>query len=181
MLLLVLVVASGCLPGRLVFRSGPFRGNVIDAETRQPLIGAAVHVHWNREAAVVGAAHGTEAFYDAVEVLTDANGEFTIPRQTFVTLWGEISRPLFQIYFPGYGPYPGFQMKPKGEALNSAFEEYTVVEMVRATTRAQREEYLLSGESPPGPDGKKRNTRRLANQERRALGLETFSDVEEPK
>ena len=180
-LLLVLGVTAGCLPGRLVYGSGPFRGRVIDAETRQPLAGAAVHVHWYRETTVVGGVHGAEGFYDAVEVLTDANGEFTIPRQTFVTLWGDISRAYFQIYSPGYGPYPGFQLAPKGEALNSAFEDYTytAVEMVRAKTRAQRIEYEGAVNVSIGPNAKSRILRRVVNQERKALGFEPIGDVED--
>jgi hypothetical protein len=64
----VIISTSGC--------AHTYRGRVIDAETKEPIEGAAVVVYWNKEKGV---------FIDTVqklkkvkETLTDKNGEWTI-------------------------------------------------------------------------------------------------------
>jgi len=129
------VVTGGC-GGHLIYSSGPLRGRVVDADTGQPLAGAAVVAAWFLEQPT--AVHGTATAYDVVEVLTDDKGEFVVPHQTHVTLVGSVNEPRITIYMPGYGPYPGFQRAPKGEAMRTAFQELTVVELVRGKTREER-------------------------------------------
>ena len=163
------VVISGC-GGHLVYPSGPFRGRVVDADTGQPLVGAAVVAAWFLEQPL--AVHGTATAYDVVEILTDDNGEFVVPHQTHVTLVGSVNEPRITIYTPGYGPYPWFQRAPTGDAMRTAFQEPTVVELVRASTREKRLDYLssasvfgVSAETIP-------NFSRLINNERQLLGLQ---------
>ena len=163
------VVTGGC-GGHLVYPSGQLRGRVVDADTGQPLVGAAVVAAWFLEQPL--AVHGTATAYDVLEVLTDDKGEFVVPRQTHVALVGSVDEPRITIYMPGYGPYPGFQRAPKGEAMRTAFQELTVVELVRAMTREKRLEYLdwawvsgVSEETIP-------NFSRLINGERQLLGLQ---------
>ena len=76
--LLLSASLAGC--GHLVYPSGPYRGRVVDAETKQPLAGAAVLAVWRWGGPGLG--HPSEGFHDALEVLTDANGEFVVPRKT---------------------------------------------------------------------------------------------------
>jgi hypothetical protein len=166
---LAAVVTGGC-GGHLVYPSGPFRGRVVDAETGQPLVGAAVVAAWFLEKPL--AVHGTATPYDVREVLTDAQGEFAVPQQTNVTLVGSVQAPEFTIYLPGYGPYPWFQRAPIGEAMRSAFREPTVVELVRAKTLDERLRYQnwalpfgVSEEQIP-------NLFRLLNAEAKDLGLQ---------
>ena len=46
--------------------TGPYRGRVLDADTKQPLVGAVVLVYWNR--LTPGLGHGpVERFLDAEE------------------------------------------------------------------------------------------------------------------
>lgn len=173
--LLVAVFTAGC--GHLIYTSGPYQGKVIDAETKQPLVGAAVVAVWNWEG--FGLGHPTEGFYDALEVVTDANGEFTIPQQTFLPRSGFIwiQQPYFTIYYPGYGPLPGHQVQPKGETLASAFREYTIVELGRLKTRQEREKHASrSVVAGAPPDEKMPNLIRLINQELRALGLPPYTE-----
>jgi hypothetical protein len=172
---LAAVVTGGC-GGHLVYSSGPFRGRVVDAETGQPLVGAAVVAAWFLEKPL--AVHGTATPYDVREVVTNAQGEFAVPQQTNVTLVGSVQAPEFTIYLPGYGPYPWFQRAPIGEAMRSAFREPTVVELVRGGTREKRLEYLdwawvsgLSEETIP-------NFYRLINGERKELGLQPIGKRE---
>jgi hypothetical protein len=167
--LFVAVVTGGC-GGHLVYPSGSLRGRVVDADTGQPLVGAAVVAAWFLEQPM--AVHGTSTAYDVVEVLTNDKGEFVVPHQTHVTLVGSVNEPRVTIYMPGYGPYPRAQRAPTGEAMRTAFQELTVVELVRANTREKRLEYLdrawvsgVSAETIP-------NFSRLIDDERLLLGLQ---------
>jgi hypothetical protein len=166
---LAAVVTSGC-GGHLVYPSGPFRGRVVDADTGQPLVGAAVVAAWFLEQPL--AVHGTATAYDVVEVLTDDKGEFMVPHQTHVTLVGSVNEPRITIYMSGYGPFPWSQRAPTGEALRDAFQEPTVIELVRGSTREKRLEYLdrawVSGVSEEAIP----NFVRLLNDERQLLGLQ---------
>ena len=158
---------AGC--GHLVYTSGPYRGRVVDAETKQPLAGAAVLAVWRWGGPGLG--HPSEGFHDALEVLTDANGEFVVPRKTHFIILGVVEEADFAIYFPGYGPFLGYQVQPKGPALDSAFRDHTVVELPRLKTYEER--LRLAGKplhASGVPNEKMPNLIRLINQERRALG-----------
>jgi len=69
--LLALVFLMSCSPKCVV------RGCVVDAETRQPIKGAAVAIRWyNNDSGQQPAASDTPA---ALQALTDSNGFFSIP------------------------------------------------------------------------------------------------------
>ena len=92
----VLVVASGCRGGAEQW--GPFRGQVVDAETGLPISGANVMVSWIREPPSL---HFSQWVYDAQETETDADGAFEIPRQThFITAF--VNKPGLGFFAPGY-------------------------------------------------------------------------------
>lgn len=55
---------------------GPYEGKVVDAETGQPIEGVVVLGTWDRETPTAGGAF--HRFYDAMETVTDKNGEFKI-------------------------------------------------------------------------------------------------------
>lgn len=55
---------------------GPYKGRVIDADTREPIEGVVVLGIWSREHISPGGAVHT--FYDAMETVTDKNGDFEI-------------------------------------------------------------------------------------------------------
>ena len=93
-----------------------YSGRVIDADTLEPIEGAAVVAVWNKRWPGIGAGADTR-FKMAREVLTDANGEWSIRgpkgrRMTSENEWMEIfylvffvyytERPSFIIYKPGY-------------------------------------------------------------------------------
>ncbi len=68
-----LFLLSSCHPVRI---DGPYKGRIIDADTRQPIEGVVVLGVWYKEYAI-GATGGSE-FYDAEETVTDKNGDFKI-------------------------------------------------------------------------------------------------------
>lgn len=121
---------------------GPYRGQVIDAETKAPLAGAVVLVYWLRHAPGIG--HPGEGFLDAEEVLTDSQGEFVVGRHPPWTLipgtW--VSPAYITIFFPGYGFFPVHQISPPPslgrDRLSRALEQFAVVELAKLKTREAR-------------------------------------------
>ena len=116
---------------------GPYRGRVIDAETKRPLMGAVVVAIWSREVAQI--VHSTTYLYEVCEALTDANGEFVLhaedverhaPPRTL--------RPIFVIFFPGYQSYPGIQGALQGVTGRNFEGAGATVELPPLKTREER-------------------------------------------
>jgi hypothetical protein len=167
-------VLAGCA-GHLVYPSGPFHGRVVDAETGQPLVGAAVVAVWRREAP--GPGHPVSSFHDAQEVVTNLKGEFALPRTTHMALVGEIAEPDVHIYFPGYRPFLG----GRGfETPASTEEQPKTVALPRIRTREERLQYGATGlpVDTSVPDARIPNLIRLVNEYRRQLGLEPIHEKE---
>jgi len=76
-ILLILMFQTGCLYA--VRYDGPYKGKVVDKETREPIEGAVVLGTWGVYHFSPGG--GSNTFYDAKEAVTDKNGEFMIPGQ----------------------------------------------------------------------------------------------------
>jgi len=167
-LLMLGAIAGGCA-GHVVYPSGPFYGRVVDADTAQPLVGAAVVAVWYWEGP--GAGHPAERLHDAREVTTDAEGAFTLPRTTHATTVGLVSAPYIIINYPGFRDHLGHDefVPPR-----STPERHRTIALTRLRTR---EEQLRDGASLPTlaggvPYAKIPNLIRLVNQYRRELGLE---------
>ena len=102
---LVLAAAGGCT---ITNEFGPFAGKVVDADSGQPIQGAAVLIVFSVETGTLG---GTvSSFADAVETLTDADGEFRFPPKRVYLVkgmsnWSDDHQ--ISIFKPGYGAYPG--------------------------------------------------------------------------
>ena len=102
--LLVVVAVTGVSWTGLVHDAhagyrGPFQGRVVDAETKEPIEGAVVFVEWQILHMWAG-----ETFYDSAEVLTDANGAFSIASNWSWNPWTNVRMDsLFVIFKRGYG------------------------------------------------------------------------------
>ena len=86
------------------FAAGPWKGQIIDIETKEPLEGTVILAVWDRNYRTPTG--GSSYFYEAKEVLTDKEGRFEIPSYTPINLLPLISYmrgPLFTIFKPGYG------------------------------------------------------------------------------
>ncbi|MFQ5755489.1 MAG: hypothetical protein ACE5H7_05275 [Acidiferrobacterales bacterium] len=167
--LLVLAAAVGMSQvGWLLYTGGPYRGQLIEAETRQPLEGAAVLFYWRQN--VYGGAGGPVKYpLNAKEVLTDEEGRFYIPWFVGVSLnpLSFVLEPSAIFYYPGYGSELAEVNPPDGEPL----KDPTVIPMRKLRTREER--IRVVGGLPPGdvPDEKMPNLIRLMNTERETLGL----------
>jgi hypothetical protein len=112
--------------------AGPWKGEVVDAATRQPLPDVIVFaVWWKKFPALI---HEGHAFHHAVEVVTDQRGEFEIPRVSTFTLnpFARIEGPDLTVFRPAYGrwrfqgqpPYPAVPMIEVDAFLAEAWKRF---------------------------------------------------------
>lgn len=171
---LMLALAAGCVPGRMVYTSGPYRGTIVDAETKKPLAGAVVLAIWFRETIVLVAAHGPAVdYHDSLEVLADSGGEFVVPQKTHATPFGKIREPDFVVYYPGYAPYPSLKAQPQGGDVDIAYERKAF--SFRLSRLISREERVGLADLPVSsrvPETRIPNLLGLVNKERLDLGLQ---------
>lgn len=171
---ILLILLAGC--GHLVFADGPYHGRVLDAETNQPIGGAAVLAVWWKRSP--GPGEPIISFYDAQEVVTDGDGNFTIAGISGGSLnpLARIDKPLFTIFKPEYEAYGDLRLAPptKGGPALVVLRRLTV-----------REERLRNLDKIPAsllcephdtsalciPRGKASILLRLRNIEMRNLGL----------
>lgn len=146
---------------------GPFRGQVVDVETGQPIAGAVVLVVWWE--AVPTPVQTNQKFYDAREAVTDANGRFEVPRLSPPFFSFRIFDPKISYFAPGYEPVAKVVTPPEGQP----FVAPTVVQMRRLKTREERIEFQR-GLPPSIPFETMPNLLRVLNDERRSLGLDPF-------
>ncbi len=174
LLLIALLPTLSCAEEDKVFR-GPWKGRVIDAETKQPIEGAAVvAVRHKSKASPAGQ---LTSFLEAKETLTDKNGYFIIPayKPINIPLFREIRIPKFTIFKPGYGPFPWWQVTPKKGDLRRVFDkEGMVVELPNLKSKELR----LAARRDAEPDGdipfnKIKNLIILLDQEDKYLGIQS--------
>jgi len=153
---------------------GPYRGQVVDAETKAPLAGAVVVVRWLRDR--VYPVHLVAENYAVRETVTDSEGRFFLdvrdveegaPRRT--------RRPGFFIFLPGYGSYPKKHVSPRGFTGGIFEHPGTVVELPPLKDRAERRKHLFlfgHGDFSDRPFEELPEFVRSINAERIAIGLE---------
>lgn len=164
-LLLVGAVTLG-LPSFATGREkwGPFRGQVVDLETGQPIAGAVILAVWWE--VVATPVEGKSRFYDAKEAVTGPDGRFEIPRLK-APFWKLGVQPAeLTIFAPGYEWRSTLVTPPDGER----FVAPTVVQMRPLKTR---EELLQKSRSRPAsvPLEKMPELTRVINAEREMLGV----------
>lgn len=87
----------------LALAAGPWKGKIIDIETKEPLEGAVVVAYWYRVWRTP--AGGIPDVYEIKEVLTNKEGKFKIPSYSLINLLPILSYirgPEFIIFKPGY-------------------------------------------------------------------------------
>ena len=90
-----------------------YHGTVVDSGTVAPLQGAVVVVVWHRKPIVT--MDGPQYFHRAVEVLTDADGKFSVDASPGID-WNPfthvLKEPRITIFKPGFGPFPVAHVSP---------------------------------------------------------------------
>ena len=114
LIMVILSLGFGITPafsstGSIYYSDGPWKGTVIDAETKEPIEGAVVVAVWKK---VYGGspAGNISGFLDAIEVLTNKDGRFVIPKFwkfNVLPLIRWFDGPEFEIFKPGYTAFPG--------------------------------------------------------------------------
>jgi hypothetical protein len=113
---------------------GPFRGQVIDADTGQPLEGAIVLVTWHYESSL---AHPRTRQFDAQDAVTDTEGRWEVPAlPRRETLFKPGVTPQFWTFMPGYDGAGRREDQATGQA-------FAVALLRRLETREARCEKLL--------------------------------------
>ncbi|MFZ3090793.1 MAG: hypothetical protein WA240_09260 [Nitrospirota bacterium] len=182
--MLILVFTLFATPA---FAAGPWRGKIIDIETKEPLEGAVVLAVWER---VYRTPTGDSSyFYEAKEVLTDKEGRFEIPSYTpinFVPLLSYMRGPHFTIFKPGYLSiewWHGEYFLEGSTEKTVKFEKYEkkyilapgIIELPPLKTREER---LRNMPAVSVPYKKQRLLIKLINEERKNLGLEGELKIE---
>jgi hypothetical protein len=155
---------------------GPYRGQVVDAATKAPLVGAVVVALWWRNR--VYPFHSVAEHYAVRETVTDAEGRFVLdakdveegaPRRTY--------HPEFLIFQPGYGSYPRKHVAPRGLTVGKFEGLGTVVELPGLIDREERRKHLWMFGPHSYSDQPLRDLPELMrriNIERIAIGLEPY-------
>jgi len=156
----------------------PHKGKVIDADTKEPIVGAAVLVVYSNFYPTV--AGSISSVGDAQETLTDENGEFKIPWK--VNLYGDakfIPDGEVIIFKPGYGVLPSHKRSTavgENKSWPPAFKN-VVYEIQKLKTREEMRSNLPS--RPEIPHEKMKTFVRLINEERINLGFSPLTIPEE--
>jgi hypothetical protein len=125
---------------------GPYRGRIIDAETKVPLAGAVVVALWRRDRVYPFQVNSEQ--YAVRETVTDSDGRFVMevrdieeraPRRT--------RKPEFLVFLPGYGAFPHGHSSPQGFIAEAFYGTGSTIELPRLRLREERLKNLR-GASP---------------------------------
>jgi hypothetical protein len=124
--------------------SGPWRAQVVDAETGQPLTGVIVLAIWDKRS--IGWPHPDRQFYDVDEVVSDADGRIVIPARAITKNPVEVViGPLIEVFRPGYGQWRFRRTnpaRPPDELTDDSWRRFAnegvVIELPRLETKDER-------------------------------------------
>lgn len=121
--------------------AGPWKAQIVDAETGRPVEGVVVLAYWIRSYASLGGWAGSE-YYASEEVVTGPDGRFVIGARWSYTipLVMKVDGPEFVIFKPGHGRWRLQEGEGGYEAVKRRFEtgEEVVIEMPLLKTREER-------------------------------------------
>ena len=168
----ILFILFGCSHSNTY---GPYFGKVIDIETKEPIEGAAVLVVFYTNEP--GPAGSITRYADAVETVTDKNGEFRMPAHRVTStrfLYLLENYGHFTIFKPGYGCYPMHKGVRPMFVPNGTLppRQYVTIELPRLRTKDERLENQRC-EPILIPKEKYKRFLIILNDERKSLGLES--------
>jgi hypothetical protein len=147
---------------------GPYRGRIVDAETREPLAGVVVVAFWRRERILP--LHTRSEFYAAQEALTDTDGQFVLDAKAIESGAPERTLPpYFEIFLPGYASLRHPARFARGFQKGRLDEPGVLVGLPRLS-REERLENLLRLDLNEAPYETVPNFIRLINIERAHFG-----------
>jgi len=183
-LVLLLIVALAVLFGPpAAGAAGPWKAQVVNAETGQPLEGVVVLMYWIKYTGGPAGWAGGD-FYDAEEAVSGQDGRFVVPSRWVFTLnpFRKVFREMV-IFKPGYGQWEfrdakewekllDWESKARREEVWEQFEgEGVVMELPRLKTREERLDFLTRVTWSLVPSDRTRRIREAKDAERAFLGL----------
>jgi len=176
--IIVLALTMFTLPA---MAAGPWKGQIIDIETKEPLGGAVVVAYWYRVWRTP--AGGIPDLYEIREVLTNNEGKFEIPSYSPINLLPILSYirgPEFTIFKPGYLSLSGRHLEEKVIEEPKEFKRNgkiyrlapSVIELPKLKMREERKANIPSLPSWDEYLENQKNLIRLINEEEKILGLQ---------
>ena len=161
-------------------RGRPYRGLILDSDTKAPLAGAVVVALWVRER-VYPFQVNTEP-YAVRETVTGADGRFVMGVKDIEEGAPPRTRkPGFLVFLPGYGAFPHRFTSPKGFQAELFEGGGTTIEVPRLETREERRTNLRRASPFRLSESPHKDLPRLmkaVNEERIALGLSPYPEPE---
>ena len=151
---------------------------VVGAERGDPLEGAIVVVAWHKKPIIT--MDGPQYLHKAVEVLTDAEGKFSIdasPGIDWNLLTYVLKEPSIAIFKPGYGPFPTGHVDETSieETKKALLEAGAVIKLPKLSTKEEMRKFTNPGDTwfaPMVQYERIPNLVRLINVQRKNLGLQ---------
>ncbi len=112
-----LIVATVLSTGWLIYYKPEYRGRVLDAETGEPIVGAAVVARYYKNV-IISFPESHTVLMDERETLTDGRGDFRLPAYLTMTPCSVPSWTAFVIFKPGYGNFPSHSTSPPSLPLD---------------------------------------------------------------
>lgn len=181
LLLAFLVAAPAFAGGWLIYHDGPYSGKIVDAETGEPIEGAAVL--GIRSLEVYGIDTSLK-YINASEATTDKKGEFKVPAVAGFYWWpfASLARTEFFIFKPGYDSYPPYDLMRPGitgmEQKGFLEKNNNIIRLRKLVSSLERERVLLRVDYPifsysnEKIEEKTHNFVRLINDEKNYLGFQ---------
>ena len=187
MLLVVAAVVAGWVQS--VQANGPWKAQIVDAETGRPLEGVVVLAVWTARSA--GQIHPRDEFHDVDELVSDADGRIvipargeTIPSQPRAVLLG----PRILMFKAGYGRWGFSEIETRRAELKDAYArdeafdrewakfatEGVVVVLPSLKTAQQRLQFIDSVDCCPAPEPRIPRFVDAVSSERTSLGYAPY-------
>ena len=151
LLFIFLVSAPAFAGGWLIYHDGSYTGKIVDAETGEPIEGAAVL--GIRSLKVYGIDTRLQ-YIDASEATTDKEGRFEVPAITGFYWWpfASLARTEFFIFKPGYDSYPPYDLMRPGitgmEQKGFLEKGHNLIRLPKLVNTEERERALLRVDYP---------------------------------
>lgn len=153
-----------------------YHGQVVDAETGNPIEGAVVMVEWHKKA--IYSMDGGGIFHNARETLTDAEGKFSLDSSEGIN-WNPLTvvqAPRIAVFYPGYRPFSANDYPSEYGGLYeiaAAFDRGVLIKLARLKT--EKELRRFTEKSSIGgimaPYAMLPNLLRLINIQRKMVGM----------
>ncbi len=140
-ILLAAILALIFAASAITHKYGPFSGRVVDVDTGEPIEGAVVLLCFDTKMYTPGGP--VSYFADALEVLTDAKGEFFLPAHRITlfrfphywdTRWSAL------VFKPGYGSFPRHKRSYRTNEGPGAIPEnqFVTINLPKLQTKEER-------------------------------------------